>query len=186
MSGSRSRLPRRAAASDQDTACPEIARKCEATVGLERPLGKPGGLFSCIAVHFNRGAAGSSLTWLEDRNEQRPTEDRRGVPLDHRTGSLQSQPATVSGAATIGLDTGTFPPSALLHFADPLRDHRHRPHLCQSYPRVSYLRQSYLCVSYLGQSYPRQPQRPPCPRLRRLLLGPTLRLSQQQRTLPMR
>ena len=113
MSGSRSRLPRRAAASDQDTACPEIARKCEATVGLERPLGKPGGLFSCIAVHFNRGAAGSSLTWLEDRNEQRPTEDRRGVPLDHRTGSLQSQPATVSGAATIGLDTGTFPPSAL-------------------------------------------------------------------------
>ena len=58
MSGSRSRLPRRAAASDQDAACPEIARKCEATVGLERPLGKPGGLFSCIAVYFSTGQRG--------------------------------------------------------------------------------------------------------------------------------
>ena len=54
----RCRAPERAAASDQDAACPEIARKCEATVGLERPLGKPGGLFYCIAVHFNRGQQG--------------------------------------------------------------------------------------------------------------------------------
>jgi hypothetical protein len=88
-----------------------------------------------------------------------------------------------SGAATIGLDTGTFPPSA------PHLDHRHRPHLLriQRYPQP-HLRQSYL--RHLRQSYLRRPpQRPPYrlrPQHRRLLLGPTLRLSQEQRTLPMR
>src|SRR5258708_5161519 len=43
-------------------------------------------------------------------------------------GSIPSTGSRTSGAATIGLDTETLPPSALLHFADPLRDHRHRPH----------------------------------------------------------
>ena len=66
-------------------------------------------------------------------------------------GSTPSTCSRTSGAATIGLDTETFPPSALhLHFADPLRDHRHRPHL-QRYPH--HLRQSCLRVSYLRQSY---------------------------------
>jgi len=98
--------------------------------------------------------------------------------------------------ATIGLDTGTFPPSAL-HLADPLRDHRHRPHLLrmirqhlQRYPQP-HLRQSYLRQpqrqSYLRRSYRRQRQSYlRQSHLRRLLLEPTLRLSQEQRTLPMR
>jgi hypothetical protein len=76
-------------------------------------------------------------------------------------------------------------------FGTAFADHRHRPHLLrypQPHLRQSYLRQSYLRQSYLRQSYLpylRQPLGRP-PQRRRLLLVPTLRLSQQQRTLPMR
>src|SRR6202023_998092 len=67
-SGSSSRLPRFAAAPDQDAAreigprcrCPEIARQCGAAVRQERPSGKPGGLFLLVAWNLGpepRGGA---------------------------------------------------------------------------------------------------------------------------------
>ncbi len=85
---------------------PEIAHKCEATVGLERPLGKPGGLFSCIAVHFNRGAAGSSLPWRAHPKRQRPA-GYRTYGARHRTiGSRRLAPSDRPARASVAWQTG--------------------------------------------------------------------------------
>ncbi|GCC46167.1 hypothetical protein chiPu_0030061, partial [Chiloscyllium punctatum] len=65
--------------------CPEIARKCEAAVRQEGPLGKPGGLFLCGDQGEDLGRCGVGRAGIERRRRIvfEPELDRfRGLAID--------------------------------------------------------------------------------------------------------